>query len=215
MILPGNPKMFLAVIAGNIGAGKSTTLRALKQLLDGYSVCFVFEPVEEWRERGYLEEFYKTGNAFEFQLRVLYSRINAFETALDAFRIANEGKDPSLVVLDRWFCEDREFARVNLNRGAMSAKQFALYETAYSYLQKHYPSPDISIWLDVSPQTCLNRLNERGRSEEVSGITLEYLQDLNMAISGYTHVVPAEKDQPLDVSLVIVSLLLPYNVIRI
>lgn len=207
--------MFLAVIAGNIGAGKSTTLNALKQLLSGYSVCYVYEPVEEWRERGYLDEFYKTGNAFEFQLRVLYSRINAYEAALSAFRAAHDGGDPVLVVLDRWFCEDREFARVNLKRGSMSPNQFALYETAYSYLQKHYPTPNVSMWLDVSPETCLQRLNQRGRAEEVSGITMEYLHDLNAAMKDYKHIILAEKNQPLDIALIIVNLLLPYDVISV
>jgi deoxyadenosine/deoxycytidine kinase len=205
--------MFVVVIAGNIGAGKSTTLQALSDLLKDYNVCFVYEPVQEWRDKGYLEEFYKTGNAFEFQLRVLYSRIDAFENALAFHKATHDGLDPTVVIMDRWFFEDREFARVNLERGAMSASQFALYETAYDYLQKHYPAPNISIWLHVSPEACFERLKQRGRSEEVAGITLEYLQQLNMAQRYYNNILSGETLTPLEVALAVTKYILPYNVL--
>jgi deoxyadenosine/deoxycytidine kinase len=200
--------MYIVVVAGNIGAGKSTTLDALSQLLGHHQVCYVMEPVEEWREQGFLEEFYKTGNAFEFQLRVLYSRVAAYERALAAFKAAHNNEDPVVVVLDRWFFEDREFARVNLLRGAMTEKQFALYETAYSYLIQHYPQPKLSLWLDVSPEQCLARLQQRGRPEELAGITLEYLQQLNSVRDQYTNLIPVENQTPLEVALCITKYLI-------
>ena len=193
--------MFVVVIAGNIGAGKSTTMQALQQLLADYRVCFVMEPVNEWRAQGFLEEFYKTGNAFEFQLRVLYSRVTAYERALEEYALAHAGEQPEVVLLDRWFFEDREFARVNLARGAMTEKQFALYETAYAYLNKHYPVPDFSVWLDVAPEVCFDRLKQRGRPEEVAGITLEYLQQLDAVRSQYGTCLDVANQTPLDVAL--------------
>lgn len=195
--------MFIAVVAGNIGAGKSTTLQALSELLQAYPVCYVMEPVEEWRAQGFLEEFYKTGNAFEFQLRVLYSRVTAFEHALRDYKAAHAGAAPQVVVLDRWFFEDREFARVNLVRGAMTPKQFALYETAYNYLIKHYPQPDVSLWLDVPPELCFQRLQQRGRPEEVAGITLEYLQQLDLVRAHYSNLITVADLTPLEVALCI------------
>jgi deoxyadenosine/deoxycytidine kinase len=206
--------MYLVVVAGNIGAGKSTTLDALTQLLGHRQVCYVMEPVEEWRTQGFLEEFYKTGNAFEFQLRVLYSRVAAYEQALASFKAAHDGQAPVVVILDRWFFEDREFARVNLLRGAMTEKQFALYETAYSYLMKHYPQPDLSLWLDVAPEQCLQRLQQRGRPEELAGITLEYLQQLHSVRGQYANLITVDQKTPLEVALCITKHLLQSDYVQ-
>lgn len=202
--------MRIVVIAGNIGAGKSTTIHALREFMENDGVCFVLEPVEEWREKGYLEEFYKTGNAFEFQLQVLYSRIAAYEKALKAYLDTHNQQLPALVVLDRWFAEDREFARINYLRGSMTSNQFGIYETAYAYLLKHYPAPDQSIWLDVKPETCLARLQTRGRAEEVSGITLDYLREIDQARENYSLRIAADPEHsPYDVALRILHVLVP------
>lgn len=194
------------VVAGNIGAGKSTTLDALQQLLSEWPVCYVPEPVHEWREKGYLEEFYKTGNAFEFQLQVLYSRISAYEKALNTYLQANNNTLPNIIIFDRWFEEDREFALINYRRGSMTQNQYGIYTTAYNYLCKHYPMPDISIWLDVKPELCLQRLQTRGRPEEISGITLEYLQEINKSRENYKHIINVtETVTPLEIALQILN----------
>ncbi len=39
-------------------------------------------------------------------------------------------------------------------------------------------SPDVFVYLKVSPEECFIRMNERSRSQE-DGIPLEYLQHLN------------------------------------
>jgi deoxyadenosine/deoxycytidine kinase len=205
--------MLLVVIAGNIGSGKSTTVKALQDLLvNEDSACFVQEPVAEWRKEGHLEEFYKTGNAFEFQLQVLYSRLGAFETALQQYKVTHENREPKLVFLDRWFYEDSMFAAVNFERKSMTANQFRLYNLAYTYLQKHYPMPNVSVWLDVSPEHCMERLKHRGRVEEVQGITMEYLTQLNDACKNYSNIISVQSSTPLEVALSIMSIVLPITV---
>lgn len=201
--------MLLVVIAGNIGSGKSTTVKALQELLANEDdACFVQEPVAEWRKEGYLEEFYKTGNAFEFQLQVLYSRLGAFEASLQDYKSTHDGREPKLVFLDRWFYEDSMFAAVNFERKTMTANQFRLYNVAYAYLQKHYPMPNVSVWLDVSPAHCMERLKQRGRTEEVEGITMDYLTQLDTARANYKNIIPVQNSTPLEVALSIMSIVL-------
>ncbi len=45
--------------------------------------------------------------------------------------------------------------------------------------KEHDCELDIIFYLRTSPQTCYNRLNVRGRPEETSSITLDYLQSLH------------------------------------
>lgn len=201
--------MQIVVIAGNIGAGKSTTLDALRQMLSNWPACFVPEPVEEWREKGFLEQFYKTGNAFEFQMQVLYSRIAAYEKAFAEYLDEHDQTLPSVVIMDRWVEEDFDFAKINFTRGAMTESQFGIYKMAYNYLLKYYPTPDVSIWLDVTPEDCLQRLQARGRPEEIAGISLEYLQEINKNREEYEHIVLVTPDvQPYEVALRILNIII-------
>ena len=77
----------LVVIHGNIGAGKSTTLRFLKRKYQRYidtgEVAIIPEPVEDWIAAGLLQAFYD--NALSppvFQLAALATRVGLWSKIL-------------------------------------------------------------------------------------------------------------------------------------
>jgi hypothetical protein len=54
----------------------------------------------------------------------------------------------------------------------------------------------------------MQRLSNRGRPEEVAGITLEYLQQLDAAKAQYQHLITVD-GTPLDVAMAVTALILP------
>jgi deoxyadenosine/deoxycytidine kinase len=159
--------MLLVVIAGLVGAGKSTVGQALADLLQA---PFVSEPVEEWLQSQALQDFYATGNALPFQLMVLDTRIAAFQQAVMP--------DTLIVVCDRWLEEDYDIAFANFHLGKMTPEQFELYNTEFNRKKQAFVHHTVlRIWLDVSPAACLQRIHQRGRVEEQT-ITLSYLEAL-------------------------------------
>lgn len=81
------------------------------------------------------------------------------------------------VITDRTLLEDEIFARMLRDSGRMSPFAFATYKHLARTLNNIIKSPDIIVFLDVTPETALNRIECRGRDCE-RGITLEYLTAL-------------------------------------
>ncbi len=155
------------VIAGNIGAGKSTLVDRLCQRL-GWKPYF--EPVSE---NPYLEDFYHDMKrwAFHSQLYFLSDRMQTHK-ALQDFS--------GPVVQDRSVYEDAEiFARNLYNQGAFSERDFTAYMKIYHLLVSFLTPPDLVVYLKSSLDTLRHRIDLRGRSYE-SNISDEYLAGLNI-----------------------------------
>lgn len=154
------------VVAGNIGAGKSTLVEVLSQRL-GYHAYF--EPVAE---NPYLELFYAEMErwAFHSQLFFLTHRV----------RIHHElQSDPGSVVQDRSVYEDGSvFARNLLQTGLISERDWRLYEGLYDILVQLLPKPDLVVYVRASVATLQARIARRGRPFEAQ-IEDAYLARLN------------------------------------
>jgi len=154
------------VLAGNIGAGKSTLVGLLAKKLD-----FVpyFEPV---LENPFLKDFYSDMKrwAFHSQIFFLTSRTKAHrELSLD----------PRAVVQDRSIYEDAEvFARNLYLQGAMSDQEWNSYHELYKTISGILPPPDLVIYIRASVPTLKSRISKRGRDFE-AGIPDSYLEGLN------------------------------------
>lgn len=165
------------VLEGNIGAGKSTLLKAVGQYLD---VDIVPEPALKWqhdrRTGNILELFYKDTSrwAYTFQSYAFITRIQAIIEHQKAYPEKEAQLLERSVYCDR-FC----FAKHCYEAGFMTALEWKVYREWFSWLVDQYsPLPQGFIYLRVSPEVALARMNKR-RGPEEGSVELEYLQALH------------------------------------
>ena len=154
------------VLAGNIGAGKTTLVRLMCDRL-GWRPYF--EPVVE---NPYLADFYADMArwAFASQVFFLTHRVRSHRSLMD---------DPWSVVQDRSLYEDAEVFARNLHlRGSMSGRDWATYSELYRTVADLLPPPDLVVYLRASVPVLLGRIAARGRGFE-SGISAQYIGELN------------------------------------
>jgi len=154
------------VLAGNIGAGKSTLVSLLADKLDFMPY---FEPVAE---NPFLKDFYGDMKrwAFHSQIFFLTSRARGHRELVS---------DPRSVVQDRSLYEDAEvFAKNLFLQGALGDQEWATYRELYRTLAAILPPPDLVIYIRASVKTLKSRIAKRGRDFEAK-IPDSYLQGLN------------------------------------
>lgn len=155
------------VIAGNIGAGKSTLVEKLCESINWQPY---YEPVSE---NPYLKDFYSDMSrwAFHSQLFFLSDRMSMHKE-LQEFR--------GNVVQDRSIYEDAEiFARNLYVNGNMSERDFQTYWKMYSIAIDLLNPPDLIVYLKASVPALKERIKRRNRDFENS-IEDEYLHSLNV-----------------------------------
>ena len=154
------------VIAGNIGAGKTTLVKILSEKM-GFTPFY--EPHEE---NPYLADFYDDMKSWSYHSQVYFltRRLKIHKELLQA---------KGSVVQDRSVYEDaRIFARNLFLQGDMSARDYRVYQDLYEMLVSLLPMPNLIIYLRASVETLLERIAKRGRDYE-AGISREYLSRLN------------------------------------
>lgn len=154
------------VLAGNIGAGKTTLVQLMCQQL-GWRPYF--EPVTE---NPYLVDFYQdmASWAFHSQVFFLTHRVRSHRALMD---------DPFPVVQDRSLYEDAEVFARNLHRqGHLSERDWQTYQGLYRTFTTLLPAPDLVVYLQASVPTLRRRIQRRGREFEAN-ISEEYLGQLN------------------------------------
>jgi len=154
------------VLAGNIGAGKTSLVRLLGERL-GWKPYF--EPVTE---NPYLVDFYQDMArwAFHSQVFFLTHRVRSHRALMD---------DPWSVVQDRSVYEDAEvFARNLFAHGRMRERDWDTYQELYRTVISLLPPPDLVVYLRASVATLKARIAQRGRGFEAN-ISEEYLTELN------------------------------------
>ncbi|MDC3335711.1 deoxynucleoside kinase [Opitutales bacterium] len=156
--------MFIG-IAGIIGAGKSTLARSLAAHLgcDTYN-----EPVDD---NPYLDDFYADMNRWGamMQIHLLFRRFEQHQQIV--------WKKEKGAVQDRTIYEDTIFARMLHEAGFIDKRDYETYLGHFNIMKRFLVYPDILIYLRVSPETSMQRIQERGRGAE-NRITLEYMQKL-------------------------------------
>jgi deoxyadenosine/deoxycytidine kinase len=154
------------VVAGNIGAGKSTLVKLLSQRLD---LVPFYEPVNE---NPYLADFYADMPrwAFQSQLSYLTRRLRIHKELLNV---------QGAVIQDRSVYEDAEiFARNLYLQGAISERDWSVYQDLYQILVDLLPLPNLIIYLRTSLSVLQARIAHRGRDYEAQ-IPAAYLERLN------------------------------------
>ncbi len=154
------------VIAGNIGAGKSTLVERMCQLLNWRPY---YEPVSD---NPYLEDFYKDMKQWAF-----HSQLYFLSDRLQIHKALQDFSGP--VVQDRSVFEDAEvFARNLYEHGAFTERDFATYMKVYRSFISFLEPPDLVVYLQASLATLKRRIALRGRDFE-SNISDSYLLGLN------------------------------------
>lgn len=154
------------VIAGNIGAGK-TTLSELLSKHFGWDVNY-----ESTDDNPYLEDFYNDMGRWSFNLQVYF--LNSRYS-----RVLSIKEGATTVIQDRSMYEDAYIFAPNLHHmGLMSSRDFQNFFDLFQLMNSQVPAPDLMIYLRASVPTLVKHIQKRGRSYE-SSMSLNYLQLLN------------------------------------
>lgn len=153
--------MSVIVLAGMIGAGKSTYTTLISNELR--SKAF-YEHVDD---NSILEKFYDDPRRWAFSLQIFFLNTR--------FRSIKEALVHRHNVLDRSIYEDALFTRINYEQGNMSEAEMTLYTDLLDNMMEEIDGmpkkgPDLLIYLRGSLDTHLERIKKRGRSfEQVEG----------------------------------------------
>lgn len=147
----------MIVLAGTIGAGKSSLAKALGEHL-GTEVYY--EAVDN---NPVLDLYYQDPKKYAFLLQIYFLN-KRFESIKMAYTQENN-------VLDRSIFEDELFLTLNYKNGNITKTELEIYQNLLSNMleemegmpKKH---PDLLVYIDVSFETMLSRIAQRGRSFE-------------------------------------------------
>ncbi len=174
------------VIAGNIGAGKTTLTKLLSK---NYKWSAHYEDVEN---NPYLNDFYNDMPRWSFNLQVYFLN-SRFKQILD---IRKSGKT---VIQDRSIYEDAYIFAPNLHSmGLMSSRDFENYFQLFQLMSSLINPPELLIYLRASVPTLVNQIQKRGREYE-SSIRLDYLKRLNERYEAWIETYTASPLLIIDV----------------
>jgi deoxyadenosine/deoxycytidine kinase len=152
----------LVVVAGNIGAGKTSLTERIGARL-GWRTDF-----ESVADNPYLPDFYADMRAWSFHLQIFFLGHRA-DQYLEAAR------DPRPSILDRSIYEDAYiFCRALHHLGNLSERDYLAYRKLFDLVISGLPSPNLLVYLKCPVNVLMNRIHRRARNME-TGITSEYL----------------------------------------
>jgi deoxyadenosine kinase len=162
-------------IAGMIGAGKSTLATALGEHM---GIDVYYEPVAD---NEYLSDFYKDTARYSFAMQVylLNRRFQQHQEIIWRNRSA---------VQDRTIYEDSIFAQMLADTGLMDPRDYRTYTQLFRHMSNFMCRPSVIVYLDVSPERSLERINARSRDVE-NDIKPEYLIALHKAYTSFMNEV--------------------------
>jgi deoxyadenosine/deoxycytidine kinase len=156
----------LVVVAGNIGAGKTSLTERIGVRL-GWRTDF-----ESVADNPYLPDFYAEMHAWAFHLQIYFLGHRA-EQYLTAAR------DARSAILDRSIYEDAYiFARALLHMGNMAERDYLAYRRLFDLVMGSLPSPNLLVYLKCPVEVLMARIRRRARNIE-TGISADYLSLLD------------------------------------
>lgn len=152
----------LVLIAGNIGAGKTSLTERLGTRL-GWQTAY-----ESVADNPYLADFYADMKQWSFHLQIFFLGHRAEQHHL----LANT---PGSAIADRSIYEDAYiFARALHHMGQISERDYHAYRRVFDLIVAHLPRPDLLLYLKCPVPVLLERIQFRGRESE-AGIRADYL----------------------------------------
>ena len=148
----------MIVLAGTIGAGKTSLTKLLSQHLNSQPL---FESVDD---NPILPLFYKNPQKYGFLLQIYF-----LNRRLDEIK---GSFDNDLNVLDRSIFEDSLLFKLNADLGRATQTESNIYTSLLNNMmeelpdEQHQKAPNLLIHIQVSFDTMLDRIKKRGRSFE-------------------------------------------------
>ena len=156
----------LVVVAGNIGAGKTSLTERIGARLGWWT------GYESVSDNPYLPDFYADMRTWSFHLQVFFLGHRA-EQYLEAAR------DSRSAILDRSIYEDAYiFARALHHMGNLSERDYLAYRRLFELVVQGLPKPNLLIYLKAPVSVLIERIHRRARNIE-TGISAEYLSLLD------------------------------------
>ncbi|MBA4420516.1 MAG: deoxynucleoside kinase [Anaerolinea sp.] len=156
----------LIVVAGNIGAGKTSLTERIGVRL-GWRTAF-----ESVADNPYLPDFYRDMKTWSFHLQVFFLGHRAQQ-------FMDLASDPLSAILDRSIFEDAYiFARALHHMGNFTERDYDAYRRLYELVVKNLPAPDLLIYLRAPVNVLMKRIQARARNIE-TGISPDYLSLLD------------------------------------
>lgn len=152
----------LILLAGNIGAGKTSLTKRIGERL-GWTTAY-----ESVADNPYLPDFYESMRDWAFQLQIYFLGHRA-EQHIHLAEI------PESAILDRSIYEDAHiFARALNHMGNLTDRDYQAYLRLYHLIVAHLPKPDLLIHLEAPVPVLMERIRRRARNIE-TGISEDYL----------------------------------------
>jgi len=179
-----NKNVKIISIEGNIGAGKSTIIDKLKDELKVFDaenkVVFIKEPVDIWESmneketgKNIIQLFYENPEkwSFAFQIMVFITQKKLIEDTLEKY------PNVRIIVSERSIeAGHNVFTEMLKEHKNINTLEKQIYELLY---ESNPYSLYLSIYLDVPPETCFQRIQQRAREGEIgkTGVNIEYLKE--------------------------------------
>jgi deoxyadenosine/deoxycytidine kinase len=165
----------LILVAGNIGAGKTSLTERLGARL-GWQTAF-----ESVADNPYLPDFYADMRTWSFHLQVFFLGHRA-QQYLDLAAL------PQSSILDRSIYEDAYiFARALHHMGNLTERDYLAYRRLFDLVVNNLPPPDLLIYLKAPVPVLVERIRRRARAIE-TGINADYLSLLETFYSDWMEV---------------------------
>jgi len=171
----------LVSLEGNIGAGKSTYMEALKQrYANKNNFLFVDEPVHLWEQicdtkgKNMIQKYYENPRkyAFAFQVMAFQTRLQLLKEAI-AYAAIHE--EITTIIMERSLDADYQiFAKMLFEEGLMEDVEHEIYTQMARDALREYGVDGI-IWLDTDYLECFRRMEKRGREGE-GCVEMNYLR---------------------------------------
>ena len=183
-------------IDGNIGSGKSTLMKILKEKFSYYT--FVDEPVDKWLEakddnqKNLLTNFYEDRNrwSYTFQNYAFITRTKGLIDAVEKIKPKSISDylnsvwqriyyGRKLVIFtERSILTDRNVFAEMLHDGKdINSMEWTMYIDWYKLFEKTLNINHV-VYLKTDPNTSLDRVNKRARDEEKT-VALDYLESVH------------------------------------
>ncbi|AFJ20601.1 deoxyguanosine kinase [Crucian carp herpesvirus] len=178
--------MLRVAVEGNLGAGKSTFIADMKAHADANKWVVLDEPVNKWTDvngkGNLLDKYYGDINrwALAFQTYAYQTRLSR---QVEVIRSYADDQKPPVLITERSLYSDRfVFGEAAKQVGSMMPLEFEVYDHCHKFytnlMAKEYVSVQGVVYLRARPETCLERVNKRARSEE-SSVQLDYLERIH------------------------------------